>query len=122
MNDMRQWTLNITGGLIGVGLISLLAYATHALINTEVPSPNRDALLIVLGILSMNVATIINFYFGASVTSKKQSETIDTLAKAAQAASAAINTPDNAMVIPTGGTATATATPDGTVIEKETPK
>lgn len=72
--------LNIAGSFIAGGLIALLGFATWALIYREVPVSNRDALMVVIGILSMNVGQVVSFFFGSSATNKKQAETIDTQA------------------------------------------
>lgn len=87
----RREVLNIAGGFVAAGLITMLAFATWALIYREVPGPNRDALMVVIGILSMNVGQIVAFFFGSSQTNKKQAETIETLAKTAQTAGAALS-------------------------------
>jgi xanthosine utilization system XapX-like protein len=63
--------------------VALLAYCLYALVNVEVPTPNKDPLLVVIGILSGAVGTVTQFYFGSSVGHKKQAETIDTLAQTA---------------------------------------
>lgn len=82
--------LNIAGSLIAGGLIALLGFATWALIYREVPAPNRDALMVVIGILSMNVGQVVSFFFGSSATNKKQAETIEKQATTIQTAQAAL--------------------------------
>ena len=75
MRDPRE-VLNIAGSLIGVAMVALLGFALWALFYLEVPSPNKDVLLVVIGILSTKVGTVIDFF--------------DTLAKTAQTAGAAL--------------------------------
>jgi hypothetical protein len=111
--------LNWTGGVIGVALIGMLGFALYALIYVRVPAENKEALTLLIGILSANVGLVVGFYFGSSSTAKKQTETIDTLAKTAQTAGVALSAPTDAIVIPPGESATATATEGGTVIEKD---
>lgn len=111
--------INLTGGMIGMTLIVLLGFTTYALIYVKVPVENQNALTLLIGILSANVGTVVGFYFGSSSTAKKQAETIDTLAKTAQTAGVALGTSPEALVIPPGESATATATDAGTVIQKE---
>lgn len=118
MKDPRE-VLNVAGSLIGVAMVSLLGFALWALFYLEVPSPNKDVLLVVIGILSTKVGTVVDFFYGSSSTTKKQAETIDTLAKTAQTAGVALGAPAGAMVIPEGESAKATSTPAGTVIERE---
>jgi hypothetical protein len=114
-------TLNIAGGMVGVGLVFVLGFVTWALIFREVPQPNQNALTLLIGILSANVGMVVGFFFGSSATSKRQAETIDTLAKTAQTAGVALNSTDSAFVIAPGEQATATATSGGTIIEKDKP-
>lgn len=83
MSGLRQSSLNITGGVLAAALVALLAYCLYALVNVEVPTPNKDPLLVVIGILSGAVGTVTQFYFGSSIGHKKQAETIDVLAQTA---------------------------------------
>lgn len=114
-----QDVVNWTGGLVAVGLVSILAFVTWALVYKTVPEANQNALTLLIGILSANVGMVVGFYFGSTSTAKKTADTIDTLAKTAQTAGSALVTPD-ALVIPSGASATATATQEGTVIVTDT--
>lgn len=89
MTDPRE-ILNWTAGFVAFGLISILAFVTWALVYRTVPEANANAFTLLIGILSANVGMVVGFYFGSSVTSKKQTETIDTLAKTAQKAGDAL--------------------------------
>jgi hypothetical protein len=111
----RQHSLNFIGGVVAGGLIGILAFVTWALVFRTVPETNENALLILIGILATNIGQVVNWFFGSSSESKKQTDTIETLAKTAQTAGATLAQPD-AMVIPPGTSATATATESGTVI------
>lgn len=120
-----QDVVNWTGAAIAILLALILAFVTYALVRWTIPTENENALMLLLGHLNGMVSVIVAFYFGSSSQAKKQADTIDTLAKTAQTAGTVIATaatPD-ALVIPPGASATATATPDGTVItpDKETP-
>lgn len=122
--DQRD-VINWTGGVVAMGLVLILAFVTFALVYVEVPEANQNALTLLIGILSANVGLVVGFYFGNSSQAKKQAETIDTQAKtmAAQATAAAIATPGNdTLVIPPGGTATASSTPAGTVVTTDDSK
>ncbi len=120
-----QDVLNITGAIVAIGLVSILAFVTWALVFITVPEANQNALTLLIGILSANVGAVVGFYYGSSVSAKKQADTIDTQAKTigAQATAAAVAAPGNdTLVIPPGTSATATATDAGTVVttdEKE---
>lgn len=81
----RQIVINIAATVIAGGLLLMLSYALHRLSSQEVPSANRDALMVVIGILSANFATVVNFFFGSSSESKKQTEAIGDLASTAKA-------------------------------------
>ena len=81
------------GAFVAGGLIAILAFVTWALVFREIPKPNENAFTLLIGILSANVGLVVGFFFGSSVTSKKQSETIDTLAKTAQTAGVALAPP-----------------------------
>lgn len=74
-------SLNIAGGFVAAGLIAILGFTTWALVYQDVPEANQNALTLLIGILSANVGVVVGFFFGSSVTSKKQTETIDTLAR-----------------------------------------
>lgn len=121
-SNTPQAILNWFGGGIAVGLILVMGFVTYALVYREVPETNQNALLILIGILSTNITSVIQYFFGSSAQTKQQSETIDTLAKTAQTAGTALasTASPEALVIPSGQSATATATPDGTVITSDT--
>lgn len=101
-------SLNLAGAFVAAGLICILGFVTWALVFREVPKPNENALTLLIGILSANVGVVVGFFFGSSVMSKRQTETIDTLAKTAQTAGAAL-TPDPTVVLSPGDTATVKA-------------
>lgn len=113
--------LNFSGAFIGAALILLLGFALYALVFVRVPAENQNALTLLIGILSANVGMVVGFYFGSSEASKRQVETIDTLAKTAQTAGVALGgAATDSLVIPPGESATTTAQDDGsTVIEKD---
>lgn len=119
-----QEIINWTGGLIAFILMAILGSLTWALVYVEMPEANQNVLTVLVGILSANVSTVVNWYFGSSSQAKKQTETIDTLAKTAQTAGTALasSAKPEALVIPEGGSATASATSDGTVITTDVPK
>src|SRR5690606_4834243 len=112
MKDVRQSLLNITGGIIGMALVAILGFMSWSLVFRAIPAENESTLNVLLGILSTQVGMVVGFYFGNSVGSKRQTETIDKLAETAQAAQAALPTngkPD--VVIEPGQTATVKADP-----------
>jgi len=92
MKDVRQSLLNITGGVIGVALVAILGFMAWSLVYRAIPAENESTLNVLLGILSTQVGMVVGFYFGNSVGSKRQTETIDKLAETAKAAQAALPT------------------------------
>lgn len=117
MGEFNRETMNIAGGFVAAGLICILGFVTWALVFVEVPKANENAFTLLIGILSANVGLVVGFFFGSSVTNKKQAETIDTLAKTAQTAGVAASASPEAIVLKEGQSATATAGPGGVVIE-----
>lgn len=94
MTDWRQAALNATGGIVAICLVLLLAYCLYALVNVEIPTTNKDPLLVVIGILSGSLGAVTQYYFGSSAGAKKQAETLDKMAETARTVSqAAIPTP-----------------------------
>lgn len=102
----RQVVINVAATVIAGGLLLMLSYALHRLSSQEVPTANRDALMVVIGILSANFATVVNFFFGSSSESKKQTEAIGDLASTAKAVN---GRPD--LVLEPGESATVKADP-----------
>lgn len=109
MAEAKREALNIAGGFIAGGLIALLGFATWALIYREVPVSNRDALMVVIGILSMNTGQVVSFFFGSSATTKRQAETIDKQATAIQSAQAALSPDVNVVPVAAGEAVTVKA-------------
>lgn len=105
--------LNIAGTLVAIGLIAILGFVTWALIFVQVPQGNRDTLTVVVGVLSANVGLVVGFFFGSTVTNHRKDAAVAALAEAANPGK-----PDALNLAP-GEQATATATPAGTVIEKD---
>lgn len=86
----RQVVINIAATGIAAGLLMMLAYALYRLSSQEVPTANRDALMVVIGILAANFATVVNYFFGSSSEAKKQTEAIGDLASTARTAQEAL--------------------------------
>lgn len=110
MNVSRA--LNLAGAAVACSLMTVMAFLTWALVYREVPAANREALTVLIGILSANVSLVVGFYFGSSVSNKAKDHTVANLSEALRPQS-----PD-AIVIPPGGQATTTATAAGTVVER----
>lgn len=101
----KREALNVAGAFVAAGLICILGFVTWALVFAEVPDANQNALTLLIGILSANVGVVVGFFFGSSVTNKKQTDAIEAMAKTAQ--TAATPTPD--VTLKPGDTATVAA-------------
>lgn len=75
--EVRQAALNVSGGLLVIATVSMLAYLGWALVNKEVSINNKDALMLLLGALIAKYGDLVGFFFGSSAGSKKQAETIE---------------------------------------------
>lgn len=110
----RQDVLNRQGGFIAILLAAMIAFLLWALIFKKIPQGNGDVLLVLIGILSRDFATVVNFHFSSTSQQKKQIETIDTLAQTAKRAGEELapikSTPD--LKLEPGQTATVKAEDD----------
>jgi hypothetical protein len=87
---VNRESLNLAGAFVAAGLIAILGFITWALVFVTVPPDNQNTLTLVIGILSANVGLVVGFFFGSSVTNKKQAETIDKQAATIQEAQSAL--------------------------------
>lgn len=95
--------LNKQGGWIAAGIVAMLGFCLWALVFREVPAANQNALLVVIGILSGAVGTLVNFYFGSTSGSKKSQDIMADQAstiKTAQGALAPLVGAADASVVP----------------------
>jgi len=110
MKNLRQTAINVSGGILVIATLALLAYLCWGLIHREIALNNKDAMMLVLGVLLAKYSDLIAFFFGGSSEAKRQSETIEKLADTAnQVASNGHSKPD--VVIEPGQTATVKADP-----------
>jgi hypothetical protein len=103
--------LNWAGMAIVNALTLMLAFCLWALVTREVPAANKEAFLILIGVLARDFGTVVGWFFGGSITTKQQSDTIDKQAdaiKTAQASPGPVAT-DQTMTIEPGETATVKA-------------
>lgn len=66
---------------ISVAIMSLflLAFMCYALVYVEIPTSNKEALYIIIGILSSTVSMIAGFYYGSSKGSQKKDDVISKM-------------------------------------------
>lgn len=89
MKDARQLALNVSGGLLVAATLIMMGYLCWGLLNKEIALNNKDAMMLVLGVLLAKYSDLIGYFFGGSSQSKKQAETIDKLADTTKTAQAA---------------------------------
>lgn len=112
MVHQSRESLNLAGAFVAAGLIAILGFVTWALVFAEVPEANQNALTLLIGILSANVGVVVGFFFGSSVTNKKQADTIEKQAATIQTAQAALAPTGHAdVMLAPGETATVEAKP-----------
>lgn len=99
MNEGRA-SLNVAGAFVAIGLVSITAFLTWALVYIRIPESNREALTVLIGILSANVGILVGFFFGSSATNRKQADTIEKQASTIQTAQAALAPLSDATVVP----------------------
>ena len=67
-------------GAIAGGLICILAFLTWALIYRSIPAENKEALTVLLGVLSANIGIVVGYYFGSTNHSRAKDQAIAHLA------------------------------------------
>lgn len=72
---------NVASGIFAALLGGILAFMAYALIFQSIPINNRDALLMLLGIVSANIGQVTSYFFGSSASSRQKDETISRIAK-----------------------------------------
>lgn len=75
---------SVTSLIVACGLIATLASITAALVFLRIPTGNEQALLLLIGALTANVATVVGYFFGSSFGSKAKDDTIANLATSPQ--------------------------------------
>lgn len=89
-----------------------MAYSLYALVNQEVPASNRDALMVVIGGLLTALNLIINWFFGSSSESKRQTEAIASQAETIKTAQAALTPSNGAIPVAPGDSVTVAGVDD----------
>lgn len=79
MTDGSRLALNITGTLVAMLVVSLFGGAIFALVKVEIPAANQNALLVLLGALTSQVTSIVQYFFGSSSSDKSKNDTISKL-------------------------------------------
>lgn len=95
ISEANRLALNLTGTIVAFLVVSLFGGAIFALVKVEIPVANQNALLVLLGALTSQVSSIVQFFFGSSSSDKSKNETISKLTEtnAAQSQTIAPTTP-----------------------------
>lgn len=115
--DNGRAKLNTAGSLVALGLVAILGFLSWALVFKEIPQNNQNVLTVVVGILSAQIGVIVGYFFGTTVSTRKQDDSINKLATTA--AQATERKQPKAIRLGPGETAVTKPTPAGTVVEKE---
>lgn len=102
--------INWAGMAIVNALTLMLAFCLWALVTREVPAANKEAFLILIGVLARDFGTVVGWFFGGSLTNRQQTETIDKQATAIQEAQSALTPSRPSVTIQPGESATIKAT------------
>lgn len=78
---MRIPPKNIGAGIFAGFLCLDMAFMSYALVYENIPSNNREALLLLLGNLLGVIGLIAGYYYGSSQSSRSKDETIKSMTK-----------------------------------------
>lgn len=67
---------------VAITSLSAFAFMCYALVYVPIPESNKEALYILIGIISSTVGLIVGFYYGSSKGSQKKTELIDKMTEA----------------------------------------
>ena len=68
--------LRIVEAAVSLAVLALWAYVQLVLLRDEIPAPNRDLVLRMLGVLDAAVLTVLTYWLGSSVGSARKSEAL----------------------------------------------
>lgn len=111
--ESQQMAINAGGTLVALVILTVLAYLVYALVNFEVPVANRDAMMLVAGGVLTQTSQIVGWFFGSSLTNKRQADTIEHLSKAAVPQAPVIDATQGATITTVTATDTKVEPPDG---------
>lgn len=100
MTTNNRAGINWAGMAIVNALTLMLAFCLWALVTREVPAANKEAFLILIGVLARDFGTVVGWFFGGSLTNKQQTETIEKQAATIHEAQTALNPPTNKTIDP----------------------
>jgi type IV secretory pathway VirB10-like protein len=103
---------DLEGAVVVTALLVMLGTSLWYLLNNDLPKSNEIIISMIIGMIVSKVGTVVDFRYGGSQQSRKQTETNNTLANTAQAAQAALSAATNIgpqVEVPPGGSVTVTA-------------
>lgn len=106
---------------VAVSVVALVAATAVVLLSRPIPASNETIIGQLQGSLWTSLGMIVSYFFGSSHGARTKDSAIEAMAKTAQTAGVALGNPSDALMIPAGESATATATPDGTIVTKDEP-
>ena len=82
---MKEWIksllekVDLIKSSVALMSLFLLGFMCYALVYVTIPDSNKEALYIIIGILSSTVSMIAGFYYGSSKGSQKKDDTITNM-------------------------------------------
>jgi hypothetical protein len=73
--------LNLSGLVVALCLNMALLYSVYMVMHFDLPERNHDNVVFLLGFLTAQVGSIVNFYYGSSSNARKQASTASNLAQ-----------------------------------------
>ena len=77
--DWKKLAQEIGTYIIAVTVIGSLAWITLRLLGAEIPAANKDAIMMVIGMLVAKVGTIVDWFFGSSKGSSDKTALLDKM-------------------------------------------
>lgn len=71
--------LDLIKSSVALVSLSVLGFMCYALVNIPIPENNKEALYILIGIISSTVSMIANYYFGSSKGSQAKDDVISKM-------------------------------------------
>lgn len=82
---MKDWIKSLVEKMdliktsVALTSLFLLCFMCYALVYVAIPDSNKEALYIIIGILSSTVSMIAGFYYGSSKSSQKKDNVIESM-------------------------------------------
>lgn len=80
-DNTGQTSLNVSGSIIGVGVLAMMAGIGYGLLFVQIPQQNAQLFSTFLGLVGIQFGIVIGFYFGSSFSAKKLVDTANSQAQ-----------------------------------------